>query len=114
MGVSIGVLAGPRFATRLGGAGFLGACAMAADVPDLARRFAGQPHYNICHSVPVNLIAMALVVGAAWLWPAAGRRAGGRRGRACIGAAWLSHMLLDSMYNHGRGGRYSGRSVASG
>jgi membrane-bound metal-dependent hydrolase YbcI (DUF457 family) len=74
-----------------------------ANVPDIPLRNWGHHRYDISHSVPVTLVLIAVI--------AAGIRLSGR-GRRTIGspqvliggaAAWLSHMLLDSFYNHGLG-----------
>lgn len=79
------------------------AFAFLATVPDTPFPFWGHFHYQVSHSVFVNLAAVAALVGllavfrarwseAGWWWVVAGGA-----------AAWMSHLLLDSFYSHGRG-----------
>jgi len=101
-GLSIGVLCLPRGRAWPVPAAVLAACVLLANVPDYGF-FWGQGTYDIRHSVFVNtgLMLPALLLFGLW-----------RRGRQSIGgwpvviggiAAWWSHLLLDSTYNHGQG-----------
>ncbi len=73
-----------------------------ANLPDWPIPNWGHDRYDISHSIYVNFALVAIGCFLVWLipnlktivtWP-------------CIllgAAAWLSHLLLDSFYNHGRG-----------
>lgn len=63
----------------------------------------GHDRYWFSHSIIVNGV-MALVVAAIFsTWRSAARWLGGPKVIAGGLLAWLSHMLLDTFYNHGRG-----------
>jgi membrane-bound metal-dependent hydrolase YbcI (DUF457 family) len=73
-----------------------------ASLPDWPLPNWGHDRYDISHSIFVNLGLVALTVG---FWKANLRfrsRVSSRTFFFGI-AAWLSHLLLDSFYNHGRG-----------
>jgi membrane-bound metal-dependent hydrolase YbcI (DUF457 family) len=77
--------------------------AMLADIPDFPLPWWGHSKYHISHSIFVNsgLIAIVLLgLAAARMWK--GLRISKRVVAGGV-AAWLSHFLLDSMYNHGLG-----------
>jgi membrane-bound metal-dependent hydrolase YbcI (DUF457 family) len=77
--------------------------ALLANVPDLPVHGWGHDSYRISHSLFVNGLLILLSLAALALGQA--RRARRLDGRFVAGGvtAWLSHLLLDSMYNHGRG-----------
>lgn len=77
--------------------------ALLANVPDLPLPGWGHDRYDISHSIFSNaaLIILCLVVGA--LTPRARSFIAGWSVALLGTAAWLSHLLLDSFYNHGRG-----------
>lgn len=56
----------------------------------------GHDEYLVSHSLWVNAALVAVVAAAA-------QRRLGVRATVAGGAAWLSHLLLDSFYNHGQG-----------
>jgi len=98
-GMSIAVLCLPRqWSVRVRLIGML-TFAMLACVPDV--RFHEQ--YHIRHSLLVNVAMMAGPVLLLTLWDRMRRRIGGWRTVYGGCAAWLSHLLLDSFYNHGLG-----------
>jgi membrane-bound metal-dependent hydrolase YbcI (DUF457 family) len=79
------------------------AFAFIATAPDFPLPFWGHTYYRVSHSLFVNLAVVAAVVGLlmvprairsdpAWRWVLLGGA-----------AAWMSHLLLDSFYSHGRG-----------
>jgi membrane-bound metal-dependent hydrolase YbcI (DUF457 family) len=98
-GASIAAVAAPRRLGWLGRGATMAVFAVLAIAPDLD--WHGQ--YRVRHSLLVNL---GLIAGAALLagaWGPLRRRIGGWTVLAAGAAAWLSHLLLDSFYNHGRG-----------
>lgn len=102
-GLSIGVLLAPAGWSRLRKVAALAACVVLANVPDLPFRRWGHHEYAVSHSLFVNL---ALIVAGMMVligWDRLRRATGGWRMAAMGAAAWLSHLLLDSFYNHGRG-----------
>lgn len=102
-GTSIGVLCMPELETVRARAVFLTGFALLANVPDFAVPGWGHDRYHISHGLFVNsaLIAAAAVVLTFW---ASGRKRFGGTGVILGGAAaWLSHLLLDSFYSHGKG-----------
>ncbi|MBT3201808.1 MAG: metal-dependent hydrolase [Phycisphaerales bacterium] len=77
--------------------------ALLADVPDFPLRGWGHDRYDISHSIFVNGGIIAVVLLGLWIlgkWKGLRVPLGVRVGGVC---AWFSHMLLDSMYNHGLG-----------
>lgn len=67
-----------------------------ANLPDGPLPGWGHDAYHVSHSLLVNLALIAATVGVLRRW------LGGRL-LAAGAAAWLSHLLLDSFYNHGLG-----------
>jgi membrane-bound metal-dependent hydrolase YbcI (DUF457 family) len=78
---------------------------LAANVPDLPLPLWGHFSYRVSHSLFVNLALVAALVGLLIVF----RRARPDAAWWCVvaggGAAWLSHLLLDSFYSHGWGVR---------
>jgi membrane-bound metal-dependent hydrolase YbcI (DUF457 family) len=79
------------------------AFALLPNIPDLPFKHWGHRRYDISHSLFANLL---LILGALSLlsWRQDLRHHTGG-GLVLIGGivAWLSHLLLDSFYNHGKG-----------
>lgn len=98
-GLSIAALCVPRRWRRPAKGAFLAAFALLATVPD----WPTFEKYAVRHSIFVNLGLMAVPVAvlAAWKWLRA--RIGGWRVILCGAAAWLSHLLMDSLYSTGAG-----------
>lgn len=97
-GAALGLLAIPAGAGRGRALATLVAFAALANLPDLPLPYWGHNRYDVSHSVFVNL-ALALVLALAlWRWR-------GARPRVVLlgAAAWCSHLLLDALYNHGKG-----------
>ena len=103
MGLCFGALAVPRRwqapEKLLGFAAF----ALLANAPDVPLPFWGHNKYLVSHSIFVNstIVTLGAVLLARW---SNLRRAWG--GWAVVfggAAAWLSHLPLDSFYNHGYG-----------
>ena len=102
-GAAIGVLClPPHLSKRVAGGHFV-ACALLANVPDFGFKNWGHDRYDISHSVFVNLLIILAVMAGLWLLPGVRTRVSG--GTIMLGgaASWLSHLLLDSFYNHGLG-----------
>lgn len=72
------------------------------NVPDLPLPGWGHDRYDVSHSLFVNALGVALVIGALAMWPPTRERLGAA---VLLGyaVAWLSHLLLDTLYGHGRG-----------
>lgn len=102
-GASIGVLCMPRFRSRVWRAVLIGAFIVLANTPDVPAPGWGHSRYDISHSVFVNLAWIVAAAGGFFLVRSARHAIGGWRIVAGAGAAALSHLLLDSFYNHGYG-----------
>ena len=102
-GIAIGAVSAPRDAP-LGRVTLCLVCfAFLANIPDVPFPGWGHDAYHISHSVFVNLALIGLLLIA---MIAAWGRIGEIVERQAVVAgivAWLSHLLLDSFYNHGRG-----------
>jgi membrane-bound metal-dependent hydrolase YbcI (DUF457 family) len=73
-----------------------------ANLPDWPIPNWGHDRYDISHSIYVNLILIVLAVSVWWAIPLF--KSSVRFRCMLLGAgAWLSHLLLDSFYNHGQG-----------
>ncbi|MFW6051344.1 MAG: metal-dependent hydrolase [Myxococcota bacterium] len=78
-------------------------CALAANAPDAPLPGWGHDAYHVSHSLFVNaaiILAFPLMLRGS---DRARRAVAGWRGYGVVAGAWMSHMLLDSFYNHGRG-----------
>jgi len=72
-----------------------------ANIPDIPLPGWGHDFYRASHSVFVTLLLTSLLAPLL-LWPTFRVLVGGRVIIAWS-VTWLSHMVLDSMYGHGRG-----------
>ena len=105
LGFSLGALAIPRAWLVRPKLLAFGVLALLAGGPDWPTPFWGHSRYLISHSLFVNLGLVAGVVALAAAAPRL-RAALGGWPLVCAGAAaWLSHLLLDSFYSHGKGVR---------
>ena len=102
-GIAIGVLSMPRARSPRFKVVFLAAFAVLANLPDLPVPGWGHSRYDISHSVFVNAGWILLAVADMAFLPKVRRVIGGWPVVACAAGAWLSHLLLDTFYNHGRG-----------
>jgi len=103
MGMSLGLLCMPRFAKPSRRWIFLLGFAALGNVPDAYFLHSGPHSYGVRHSLFVNLSVIAAVWLAIVLAAKFARRALPLRIMLFGMAAWLSHLLLDSFYNHGKG-----------
>ena len=85
---------------RSGGIAF--AFVALANLPDWPLPGWGHDQYHISHSVFVNAGLICVAIAMARLF-ATNTRYGSWRFLSLAAMAWLSHLLLDSFYNHGRG-----------
>jgi hypothetical protein len=102
-GLAIGVLCLPSPTSRLTKAVHLAAFLLLANTPDFPFDNWGHDRYDISHSLFVNLLLITTAMLVVSFTPKL--RAGIGGGPVITGAviAWLSHLLLDSFYNHGLG-----------
>jgi membrane-bound metal-dependent hydrolase YbcI (DUF457 family) len=102
-GAAIGVLCLPRGSSATHKAIHIAAFALLANLPDLP--FPGWSHdrYEISHSLFVNVLLIVLVAAGLFFMPRARAGLGGWQVAAAGALAWLSHLLLDTFYNHGGG-----------
>lgn len=90
----------PKRILRSGGIAF-GFVAL-ANLPDWPLPGWGHDKYHISHSLFVNLGLICIAIAAVQMF-ANKTWIGGWRFLGLAALAWLSHLLLDSFYNHGRG-----------
>lgn len=102
VGVAIGVLCMPDLVRRRHRFKHLSFFAAAATIPDWPFSFWGHARYDISHSLFITLLSILLLAVLYALTPA-GRDGRGWNLFGCLALAWLSHLLLDSFYNHGYG-----------
>lgn len=79
-----------------------GAFVAIANLPDWPLPGWGHDRYDISHSVFVNVGLIGVVVALAKIL-ANGKWFGRKPFLTLAALAWLSHLLLDTFYNHGRG-----------
>lgn len=73
-----------------------------ANLPDYPFPYWGHSRYDISHSIFVNLVLAAVFVSVIYMWRSLWKELGARVVGMYV-VAWMSHFLLDSLYNHGRG-----------
>ncbi len=103
VGASIGLLAASSSAGRWMKLAIIAAFVVLANIPDAHLPGWGHDRYDISHSIFVNAGLIAVIGTGLALLPRLRRRIGGSRIIFGGAAAWLSHLLLDSFYNHGLG-----------
>ena len=95
LGVRQGVSSGRVVATY-------GVLMLAANLPDAPLPGWGHDRYEVSHSLFVTT-ALILALGLAWVGLRQTRWRDERRFLGLISLAWLSHLMLDTMYSHGHG-----------
>jgi hypothetical protein len=101
-GVAIGIVCLPKSTSREWKMIYFTILMALANLPDFPFRYWGHDRYDISHSLFVNLFGI-LVIFPWGLFPSV-RSFIIRLPVLWAGAfAWLSHLLLDSFYNHGHG-----------
>lgn len=102
-GATIAVLAVPAGTTRRRLLAVVGVFAFLANFPDLPVPGWGHDRYDISHSIFVIGALLTLAVTLAFLSEGFTAWSGGRRIIIAGSLACLSHLLLDTFYNHGLG-----------
>jgi membrane-bound metal-dependent hydrolase YbcI (DUF457 family) len=102
-GIAIGVLCMPSRHSSRGKTAHLLMCGLLANVPDFALPVWGHQRYDISHSLFVNAFIILLLSLFLARWDKLRCQIGGWSVIFGASLAWLSHLLLDSFYNHGRG-----------
>jgi hypothetical protein len=102
-GTAIGVLFMPDYETKRQKAVHLTLFAFLANIPDLPIENWGHDRYYFSHSLFVNMLLIGLGILAIFAYSKF--RSQLVPWRLMIGGSicWLSHLLLDSFYNHGKG-----------
>lgn len=99
VGLAIGVMATDARQPLRRRVGTLAAFVAAANLPDWPLPYWGHSAYYVSHSLPVTLALIALIAGIVKV----GRPFSSPTLLLALAAAWLSHLLLDSLYGHGKG-----------
>ncbi len=99
VGLAIGVMAIDARQPLSRRVGVLAAFVAAANLPDWPLPYWGHSAYSISHSLPVTAGLIALIAGIVKVC----RPHKSRTLLFALAAAWLSHLLLDSLYAHGKG-----------
>ena len=102
-GLGIGMICMPEKQPRRSKTIHLAFFGLLANVPDLPFPYWGHARYYISHSLFVALALMLALACTLAFLPGLRARLGGWPvviGGAC---AWLSHLLLDTLYNNGKG-----------
>jgi hypothetical protein len=84
-------------------AAFLAGFMVLANLPDIPVPGWGHDRYDVSHSIPIAVLAITAIAVAIRLSPLGRRWVGSVPVLLGGAAAWLSHMLLDSFYNHRMG-----------
>lgn len=103
IGISCGSLTGPPKLTRLQRMLLILLFASAANIPDIAVKGWGHDKYYFSHSVFVSLALIGFLFAAWFILCSFFKRDKHYRVVISLAFAWLSHLLLDSFYNHGLG-----------
>ena len=99
----MGVLCEPKGVTGRHRLVYYLAFVLFASVPDFRLENWGHHRYDVSHSVFVNLLIIGIGVVFLSLCGAVRTSIGGWKVVVGEAIAWLSQLLLDSFYNHGRG-----------
>ena len=102
-GTAVGVASLPGRHSRTAQALHLLVFAILGTVPDWPLPGWGHERYYFSHSVFVALVPITGMLFLFLFFPAARKKVGGWPVLLTAGGAWLSHLLLDSFYNHGYG-----------
>jgi hypothetical protein len=102
-GTALGVASLPRQHSRGAQALHLIIFAILGTIPDWSLHNWGHERYYFSHSLFVSLVPIAATLFLFLFLPDARRKIGGWPVLFTAALAWLSHLLLDSFYNHGYG-----------
>ena len=102
-GATIGVLSMPKEITAKQKTIHIIAFMLVATIPDWPFKNWGHDRYYFSHSLFVTLLFIALLFIAFFFSKNLRNRVGNWPVMMAGALAWLSHLLLDSFYNHGKG-----------
>jgi hypothetical protein len=102
-GAAIGVLCMPKESNRKQRFLHIASFMLIATVPDWPLKNWGHDRYYLSHSVFVTLLFILLLLIALFFSKNLRKKIGGWTVVTGGSLAWLSHLLLDSFYNHGKG-----------
>jgi hypothetical protein len=102
-GLSIGVLCMPGGRKLWWYFLFLNLFVALPNIPDWPFPGWGHDRYDISHSIFVTVLLIGIACTVFAYWEGGRRFVGGWRTLVCGGLTWISHLLLDSIYNHGQG-----------
>jgi membrane-bound metal-dependent hydrolase YbcI (DUF457 family) len=103
MGTAIGVLSIPSNKPLRWKCTYFAVFALLGNLPDLDLPYWGHQRYDISHSLFVALLFGILITALFAQLPRLRHQIGGQAVVFAGILAWLSHLLLDSFYNHGQG-----------
>ncbi|MBI5354794.1 MAG: metal-dependent hydrolase [Chloroflexi bacterium] len=103
MGATVGVLCRPKALTTKQTVVHMAAFMILATIPDLPFKNWGHDRYYFSHSVFVTLLLIFLFLLPFLFSRKLKMQIGGALVLAGGACSWLSHLLLDSFYNHGKG-----------
>lgn len=102
-GAVIGITCLPRNASSIRKITHLVSFMALSLVPDFKLTNWGHDKYYISHSIFINLLLITAMILLLAVLKEVRIKLGGWNVIAGGAAAWLSHLLLDSLYNHGKG-----------
>jgi hypothetical protein len=102
-GVAIGVLCLPKHTTTPWKIFYFAFFMILPNIPDIPIRNWGHDRYDISHSLFVNLLFIMIFLIFLGIFTHIRTRIGNYCVMVGGSFAWLSHLLLDSFYNHGKG-----------
>ena len=103
MGVSLGLVCMPSRWQWPGKVVLLAVFALLAWAPDVPTKVWGYGVYRVFHSIFVSAAILTVPTVVMLIWPRLREKIGGSVVVGFGWAAWLSHHLLDSFYNHNLG-----------
>ena len=103
LGASVALVVLPRDATPKRKFLTVLAFALIANIPDYKLPSWGHERYDISHSIYSNMAIWIPLFLVLVIWKRARIALGGFRILLAAPIAWMSHMILDSTYNHANG-----------
>src|SRR5688500_3368203 len=103
IGATLGLIAARSYKRPSARLTVIAGCMLAANAPDFALPYWGHHRYQISHSA-IILIGICVAVVGLWHFFGTNRRLYPRT-VALLCLSLLSHLILDSMYSHGKGVR---------
>jgi membrane-bound metal-dependent hydrolase YbcI (DUF457 family) len=103
IGIAIGIFCLPLRVSARWKVGYFAAFVVLPNIPDLPFSHWGHDRYDISHSLFVNLLLCLIMVALLGWHPNIRHSIGDGKVLAGGMVTWLSHLVLDSLYNHGRG-----------